>query len=115
MTKKNEKTTAKKIQKKREMDKETLENTMKIRIDRERLEDSESLDTSFLEGRVDAQSRKKVLNSKVSNKKHVDLTILRNIIVMVIFLVLLIQIKPNKYFFIFFHCNPVLFVELKSS
>ena len=72
--------------------KEKLENTTKIRIDKDRLNDTSSLDTSFLEGRVDAQSRKKVLNSKVSNKKHVDLTILRNIIVMVIFLVLLILV-----------------------
>ena len=72
--------------------KEKLENTTRIRIDKDRLNDTSSLDTSFLEGRVDAQSRKKVLNSKVSNKKHVDLTILRNIIVMVIFLVLLILV-----------------------
>ena len=65
MAKKNEKTTAKKIQKKREMDKETLENTMKIRIDRERLEDSESLDTSFLEGRA----HKRVQNNKTAKEK----------------------------------------------
>lgn len=70
--------------------KETLENTTKIRIDKDRLNDTSSLDTSFLEGRVDAQSRRKVLNSKTRNKKSIDLTILRNIIVITIVLVLLV-------------------------
>lgn len=65
MAKKNEKSTTKKIQKKREMDKETFENTMKIRIDRERLEDSESLDTSFLEGRI----HKKVNDNKKAKEE----------------------------------------------
>ncbi len=40
--------------------KKNIENTTKIRIDRERLNDSESLDTSFLEGRFS----KKVPSSK---------------------------------------------------
>ena len=53
------------IQKKREMDRETLENTMRIRIDRERIEDSESLDTSFLEGRA----HKRVQNNKTAKEK----------------------------------------------
>ena len=70
--------------------KETIENTTKIRIDKERLNDTSSLDTSFLEGRVDAQSRRKVLNSKVSNKKSIDLSIFRNIVIMILLLVLLI-------------------------
>lgn len=70
--------------------KDTIENTTKIRIDKDRLNDTSSLDTSFLEGRVDAQSRRKVLNSKSSNKKTIDLTILRNILLMVLLLVLLI-------------------------
>ena len=70
--------------------KEAIENTTRIRIDKDRLNDTASLDTSFLEGRVDAQSRKRVLNSKPKNKKAIDLTILRNVILMVILLTLLI-------------------------
>ena len=71
--------------------KETLENTTRIRIDKERLNDVESLDTSFLEGRVDAKSKKKVLNSKTSNRKTIDLTILRNVLLTVFFITLLIM------------------------
>ena len=36
-----------------------LDNTTRIRIDAERLNDSDSLDTSFLEGRVEKKSSKK--------------------------------------------------------
>ena len=69
---------------------EKLESTTRIRIDKERLEDTSSLDTSFLEGRVDAQSRKKILNSKPVKKKSIDLSIIRNVILMVAFIVLLV-------------------------
>ena len=70
--------------------KEKLENTTRIRVDKERLDDTSSLDTSFLEGRVDAQSRKKILNSKPSNKKSIDLSILRNLILIVVLIALLV-------------------------
>lgn len=70
--------------------KESIENTTRIRIDKERLNDVDSLDTSFLEGRVDAKSKKKVLNSKPVKRKSVDLSILRNVILTVLFIVLLV-------------------------
>ncbi len=72
--------------------KEKLENTTKIRIDKDRLNDTSSLDTSFLEGRVDAQNKKKVLNSKAKKEKSFDFTILRNVIGVAILIVLLILV-----------------------
>ncbi len=105
MAKKNEKTTAKKIQKKREMDKETLENTMKIRIDRERLEDSESLDTSFLEGRVHkkAQDNKKVKEEILREKKEsgIPFSVLKILLALVLLIIIIfvfqiVFITPNN-------------------
>ena len=72
--------------------KEKLENTTRIRVDKERLDDTTSLDTSFLEGRVDAQSKRKVLNSKASNKKTLDFTILRNIVLILFLIILLVLV-----------------------
>lgn len=105
MAKKNEKTNAKKIQKKREMDKETLENTMKIRIDRERLEDSESLDTSFLEGRVHkkAQDNKKVKEEILREKKEsgIPFSVLKILLALVLLIIIIfvfqiVFITPNN-------------------
>lgn len=105
MAKKNDKTTAKKIQKKREMDKETLENTMKIRIDRERLEDSESLDTSFLEGRVHkkAQDNKKVKEEILREKKEsgIPFSVLKILLALVLLIIIIfvfqiVFITPNN-------------------
>ena len=45
--------------------KKELEQTTRIRIDKDRLNDYDSLDTSFLEGRLD----KKIKNSRVSREK----------------------------------------------
>jgi len=45
--------------------KKSLEYTTRIRVDRDRLNDYDSLDTSFLEGRLD----KKVKNQKISKEK----------------------------------------------
>ena len=93
MAKKNEKTTAKKIQKKREIDKETLENTMKIRIDRERLEDSESLDTSFLEGRIQkkVQDNKKVKEKILREKKEsgIPFSVLKILLALVLLIIII--------------------------
>ena len=72
--------------------KKQLESTTRIRIDKERLNDIDSLDTSFLEGRVDAQNKKKVLNSKAKKEKSFDFTILRNVIGVAILIVLLILV-----------------------
>ena len=72
--------------------KKKLESTTRIRIDKERLNDIDSLDTSFLEGRVDAQNKKKVLNSKAKKEKSFDFTILRNVIGVAILIVLLILV-----------------------
>lgn len=86
-------TTKTKTRKKRVDDtKKRLEETTRIRIDKERLNDVDSLDTSFLEGRVDVQNKKKVLNSKTKNKKTFDFTILRNVIGVAILIVLLILV-----------------------
>ena len=72
--------------------KKELENTTRIRVDKDRLNDVSSLDTSFLEGRVDTTSKKKVLNSKVSNKKTFDFTIIRNIILTILVISLIVLI-----------------------
>ena len=50
--------------------KKKLEHTTRIRIDSERLEDSESLDTSFLEGRI-----KKDFYSNKKKSKKINLAI----------------------------------------
>lgn len=86
------KTTTKKVTRRRTTPKkqENLETTTRIRIDNDRLNDVDSLDTSFLEGRVDAKSKKKVLNSKPSKRKPINLSILRNIISMVLVISLLV-------------------------
>ncbi len=103
-TQNNNKTT-KKIQKKREMDRETLENTMKIRVDLERLDDSETLDTSFLEGRFykkikdDKKAKEKILQEK--KDFIIPFTILRILFILVllaiiIFVFQVVYIIPNN-------------------
>lgn len=46
-----------------------LENTTRIRVDRERLNDSDSLDTSFLEGRIREKNSSKVKEKILREKK----------------------------------------------
>ena len=53
----------KKSKKKNEI--ETLENTNTIKIDAKRLNDYETLDTSFLEGRIEKKAKK---NNKIKQK-----------------------------------------------
>jgi hypothetical protein len=93
----------KKIQKKREIDRDTLENTMKIRVDIERLEDSESLDTSFLEGRI----HKKVQNSVEAKEKilkekkefHFPIPILKTVFMIVLLagIIFMIYVVAQKF------------------
>ncbi len=89
--------------KKRKPQKVKLENTMRIRIDDERLNDFESLDTSFLEGRLD----KKVKNNKTAKekllrekeKKSFNFRLIRNIFffLMLICIVIAVIIAFRNY------------------
>lgn len=87
---------SKKTNTRRSTSRKKLEQTTRIRIDNERLNDFDSLDTSFLEGRVeqkakkDKKYKKKLLNS--STKKSVDLTIIKNIISFIVLLLVIIGI-----------------------
>ena len=60
-----------------------LENTVRIRIDEERLNDSDSLDTSFLSGRVNTKAQKdKKIKEKIlrERKEHIiNISIIKNI------------------------------------
>ena len=58
--------TPKRTTKKKKVDSKGLDVTTRIRVDEIRLNDSDSLDTSFLEGRVDRQAKK---NSKKVTEK----------------------------------------------
>ena len=74
---------------KKKQSKKSLEATTRIRVDDIRLNDSESLDTSFLEGRIEkqAQKDKKKVSERILNdnkKKLVAITVLKNIFVCIL-------------------------------
>ena len=78
----------------------SLEHTTRIRIDKSRLNDSESLDTSFLEGRRNTQKVKESL-LKESKKRFISLTVIKNIfyllsILCVLILAFLVFINNNQ-------------------
>lgn len=69
--------------------KKNLELTTRIRIDKDRIEDSETLDTSFLEGRrrkntKSKQVKEKILKSKKNKVHDFDFGIIRNFILLLI-------------------------------
>jgi hypothetical protein len=73
-----------------------LEKTMKIRIDKERIEDIDSLDTSFLEGRNPSKNKEKILREQ--NKIINNLSILKYlffIIAFICFIILIIILISN--------------------
>ena len=79
---------------KKKQSKKSLEATTRIRVDDIRLNDSESLDTSFLEGRIEkqAQKDKKKVSERILNdnkKKLVAITVLKNIFVCILLFTLL--------------------------
>ena len=75
-------------------EKKEMEATTRIRIDDGRLNDSDSLDTSFLEGRIDKrvknnkQRKEKILKEKKPSK--INFKLIRNIILFLIIICLLI-------------------------
>lgn len=76
--------------------KKKLEETTRIRIDKDRIEDFDSLDTSFLEGRVkekakrDKKYKKNLLREK--NSKSFDFSIITNILSILILLAVIIAL-----------------------
>ena len=76
--------------------KKKLEETTRIRIDKDRIEDFDSLDTSFLEGRVkekakrDKKYKKNLLREK--NSKSFDFSIITNILSILILLCIIIAL-----------------------
>lgn len=93
----NNKREAKNVKNKKTSKKSDLDLTTRIRIDQERLDDSDSLDTSFLEGRISRQVRKnkkskeKLLKSSIDRrmadvpiKKIVLLALLASIIISIL-------------------------------
>ena len=107
----NQTKTKKEDLQKKTSDKKNLQNTTRIRIDKERLNDSDSLDTSFLEGRnknkVDKnkkeKQKQKKLKSKSKNNSLKKLVIIKKITYLLSILclmVLLILILVNNDFFI---------------
>lgn len=87
---------SKKKQRIKKNDKE-LENTTRIRIDSERINDVDSLDTSFLEGRID----KKVKNNRKAKEKILKEK--RQVLVKLNFL-------KNIFFFLAFVCVVILVI-----
>lgn len=87
---------SKKTTKRKTPSKSKLDITTRIRIDNDRLNDFDSLDTSFLEGRVeqkakkDKKYKKKLLTSK--NKKSIDLSIITNILSVLVLLGIIVGI-----------------------
>ena len=81
--KKNKTSTVKNKEDKELSKTKKLENTVRIRIDEERLNDSDSLDTSFLSGRVNTKAQKdKKIKEKIlrERKEHIiNISIIKNI------------------------------------
>ena len=75
-------------------EKKELDATTRIRIDNDRLNDSDSLDTSFLEGRIDKRvknnkkAKEKILKEK--KKSKINFKLLRNIIGVLLLLCIII-------------------------
>ena len=104
----NHKKTKNEELKKKSRDKKNLQNTTRIRIDKERINDSDSLDTSFLEGRnktkveKDKKEKQKILKSKSKNSYLKNLEILKKVAYLLSILcliILLIIILINNDFF----------------
>ena len=93
--------------------KKNIENTTKIRIDRERLNDSESLDTSFLEGRfskkVPSSKEKRDLLISEKSKKIQKVELLKKLFYSLsIFCILVLGIMA------FFANNPITLFHKKE-
>lgn len=87
----------KNVKRTKKVKKDNLENTIKIRIDNERLNDTESLDTSFLEGRVNSNAKSKLLSD--NKKKNINifgpLKTIFTIIVILLFILGIVSIFNN--------------------
>lgn len=87
---------------------ERFEATTRIRVDKERLDDLDSLDTSFLEGRLDTQVKKKKKEKRYKEKRNLfanfDFEIIKNIFISLITIVLvvggIIFLVKNNFFLI---------------
>lgn len=84
--------------------KKNLENTTRIRIDEGRINDLDTLDTSFLEGRLDKKAKEKYVKEKLlmeKKKLFFDLTVIKKIFMLVaclsiVVLVILVFINHSK-------------------
>lgn len=79
--------------KKEKAKKINLDFTTRIRIDKDRINDYETLDTSFLEGRIDKKTNKnkklkeKILKEKKTNNNELDFGVIKNFIIILLIII----------------------------
>lgn len=79
--------------KKEKAKKINLDFTTRIRIDKDRINDYETLDTSFLEGRIDKKTNKnkklkeKILKEKKTNNNELDFGAIKNFIIILLIII----------------------------
>ena len=79
--------------KKEKAKKINLDFTTRIRIDKDRINDYETLDTSFLEGRIDKKTSKnkklkeKILKEKKTNNNELDFGVIKNFIIILLIII----------------------------